>query len=128
MSYFDIEDVRDSLLRGHISESDVNESTRYVAGLAARLGVKAADIRSPTPYPVERLALFYALMVCARNLSMMAQGRANEAGDDPYELKRRIYDKEYREWEGRITASTLTDESGADSGVAMPLTISVGRA
>lgn len=128
MAYFDLEDVRDELLRGRLTAFDADESTRYVDGLAARLGVRPDAIRSPTPYPVERLALFYALMVCARNLSTLEHGHASEAGDDPYELKRRLYDKEYREWEGRITARTLTGDDGADSGHAMPLSVAIGRA
>ena len=81
--YFNMEDVRDALLQPNLSDEDVAESTEYVDGLAARLGVSPERIRTPVAYPIRQLALFYALMVCARNASDMTSGRSMEAGEDP---------------------------------------------
>jgi hypothetical protein len=125
--YFDTEDVRDLLLKDRVTDEDVNESTQYVDGLAVRLNVSPNKIRMPVAYPIKQLALFYALMVCARNQSIMVEGRDMEAGDDPYEKKRAIYEKEYQRWESRITAETFTGLSGRDSGEAIPLTTKVRR-
>lgn len=127
MAYFDPADVRDNLLRGLLTDADVGESTRYVEGLAARLGVKAADIKTPVAYPVAQLGLFYALMVCARNASTMSEGKTNDSGEDAYELKRKIYEREYQAWESRITAETFAGDPGVDTGAALPLTARLGR-
>lgn len=125
--YFHLEDVRDALLRDILTEEDILESTNYVNGLAARLNVAPDKIRIPAPYPVSQLALFYALMVCARNASMQVTGRDLQAGDDPYERKRAIYEREYKTWEARITAETLTGIDGKPSDSAIPLTTRVAR-
>ena len=118
--YFNMEDVRDTLLQPRLSDEDVAESTDYVDGLAARLGVSPERIRTPVAYPIRQLALFYALMVCARNASAMTSGRSMEAGDDPYE-------REYMRWEARISAETFTGAEGKDLGENFPLTAKVGR-
>ena len=73
--YFNMEDVRDTLLQPRLSDEDVAESTDYVDGLAARLGVSPERIRTPVAYPIRQLALFYALMVCARNASAMTRAQ-----------------------------------------------------
>ena len=115
--YFNMEEVRDVLLRDQLTDEDVAESTDYVNGLAARLGVLPDHIRTPVAYPIRQLALFYALMVCARN----------QSGDDAYERKRAIYEKEYMRWEARISAETFTGDSGKDMGENFPLTAKVRR-
>jgi hypothetical protein len=125
--YFNAEAVRDLLLKDRITDEDIQESTDYVNGVAVRLNVSPDRIRVPVAYPIQQLALFYALMVCARNQSIMVDGRDMEAGDDPYEKKRAIYEKEYQRWEGRITAETFTGLSGRDTGEAIPLTTKVRR-
>ena len=125
--YFHIEDVRDVLLKDLLTDEDIEESTQYVNGLAARLKVRQDQIRTPVAYPISQLALFYALMVCARNQSVYID-RNLETQDDAYERKRAIYEKEYQRWESRITAETFTRIEGADSGLDIPLTTRVGRA
>ena len=125
--YFNIEDVRDVLLKELLTDADIEESTQYVNGLAARLGVSLDKIRTPVAYPVSQLALFYALMVCARNQSVYVD-RNLETQDDAYERKRAIYEKEYQRWESRITAETFTGDTGVDSGTEFPLTTRIGRA
>lgn len=125
--YFNMEEVRDVLLKDQLTDEDVAESTDYVNGLAARLGVLPDHIRTPVAYPIRQLALFYALMVCARNQSAMTDGRNLQAGDDAYERKRAIYEKEYMRWEARISAETFTGDSGKDMGENFPLTAKVRR-
>ena len=125
--YFNIEDVLDVLLKDLLTDEDIQESTQYVNGLAARLSVAPDHIRTPIAYPVSQLALFYALMVCARNASALIDGNL-ETKEDAYERKRAIYEKEYLRWEARITAETFTGLAGADAGDAIPLTTKVRRA
>lgn len=126
--YFNVEDVRDQLLKDALNDDDISESTEYVNGLAARLNVKQDKIRTPVAYPIKQLALFYALMVCARNQSTMVDGRSLESGDDAYEKKRAIYEREYKLWENRINADTFTGMNGKDTGDFIPLTAKVRRA
>ena len=126
--YFNIEDVRDTLLNGTLTDDDIKESTDYVNGLAARLNVNQSQIKTPVAYPIKQLALFYALMVCARNQSTMTEGRNFNAGDDAYERKRAIYEKEYMLWESRITADTFIGDNGIDTGPFIPLTTRLSRA
>lgn len=124
--YFDRENVRDALLKGMLSEEDIDESTDYVNNLAARLGVKPEEIAEPISYPVEKLALYYALMICAENASKPT-AKDGEAKDDPYEKKRALYEERVRYWERQITRETFVGFAGKSAGEFMPLTIGVSR-
>lgn len=122
--YFEIEQVRDKLLKDVLSEEDIDESTEYINNIANRLKVDHTQIPSPAPYPVRTLAMYYALMICAQNETVLNSG-GDEAGDDSYELKRKTYAKQVADLEGEITAETLL--GGSTVGDKIPLSIRMGR-
>ena len=122
--YFEVEQVRDKLLKDVLSEEDIDESTEYINNIASRLKVDYAQIPVPAPYPVRTLAMYYALMICAQNQSVL-NSDGEEAGSDSYELKRQIYAKRVSELESGITAETLLGGSSVSDKI--PLSIRMGR-
>lgn len=106
MRYFEIDEIRDELLKNKINQKDINDAGNFVEDLALSFGIRAEEILDPAPFKIRMLAVNYALMTCAKNLSVMNLKGAD--GDDAYALKYKIYAKEVERLEGQICADTFT--------------------
>lgn len=125
MVYFDKEKIEDIVLRESLTDTVVEESTEYIEDIARRCKVNAADIANPPTYPVRVLAMNYAMMLGASNLSAMNGSSGDSSAADSYELKRRVFKENVDKWEAQITAETLT--GGASAGDKVPLSIPIER-
>lgn len=108
MKYFEKEELRDQLLADMLTEEDCVDADDYIEDLARSLGVEPVDIAVPTPYKVKQLVMSYALMVCARNGSIMNEKGSD--GTDAYEMKRRVYQREIDRLTSAMTADILTGQ------------------
>jgi hypothetical protein len=124
MAYFELADIRDSLLQKLVRPEDVEESAAYIDDIALRLGVNPGRIPSPAPFQVKTLAMCYALMLTAQNASRM-NSDGGEDGADAYEMKRRIYAKRVAELEAQVTPQTLL--GGGSAGKKIPVSIPMKR-
>lgn len=124
MAYFTMDDVRDELLKGLITEDDIIESTAYIDDIAIRLGVRPERIVTPTPFQVKTLAKCYALMQTALNASLN-NGAGGENAADAYEIKRQVYAKRVASLEDQVTAQTLL--GGGSASRKFPVSTRLGR-
>lgn len=124
MAYFTMDDVRDELLKGLITEDDIIESTAYIDDIAIRLGVRPDRIVMPVPFQVKTLAISYALMLTALNASMN-NGAGGESAADSYEIKRQVYAKRVASLEDQVTAQTLL--GGGSASRKFPVSTRLGR-
>lgn len=116
MKYFEKEEIRDQLLADMLTEEDIADADNYIDDLAQSLNVEPRDIVIPTPYKVKQLAMSYALMICARGGSIMNERGAD--GNDAYEIKRRVYQREIDRLTSAMTVQILTGQkSNAAPGV-----------
>lgn len=85
MNFITLEDVCDEIL--NCTQADIDEANSFVSNTAKRLGVKTAQIKSPPVFTVKRLAVVYALYICAvRNI-----GKDNLTALDTESLRQDIY-------------------------------------
>lgn len=124
MQYFEIEDVRDGLLKPILNQSDIDEATDYIEDLALKYGVDPKSIPSDVPFTIKKIAMYYALATCAQNTSQY-NDEGDEVGPDAYEMKRRIYQKRLSELEATLSVETFT--GGAAAINRFPTRIPFGR-
>lgn len=103
MSYCELADINDTLLKKSMVQADIDEGTAYVDAVVKGFGV---ELKLPAPYEVKQLAIAYACMRRALYLS----GKPIQGDADAYELKRRAYEKEVKDWQGKLTIELLTGQ------------------
>lgn len=102
MSYCELTEINDTLLKKSMAQSDVDEATEYVDAVVRGLGVET--LTSPAPYEIKQLSIAYACMRRALYLS----GKPIQGDADAYELKRKAYEKDVAKWKSSLTVEILT--------------------
>lgn len=114
----------DSLLKSYVTPDIIKESTDYVEALALSLGVSANQIVIPTPYKIQKIALFYAYVLTALYKAQMSKGK--DADLDSFALKYKYYKQLLDQFEKSITPDTFTDGVQAKKRT-FPITVPVLR-
>ena len=106
-AYFNVKELDDRLLKTYVTESIIQESSKYVEAFALSLGVRASDIATPTPYMVSRFAQLYAYMTAAQRQATFSKG--GTADNDSFALKFNMYKQLLDSCEASLTADTFTN-------------------
>lgn len=101
MSYCQLEDINDTLLKKTIVQEDIDESTKYIDAIA--LTFNLPDGIDNPPFEIKQLAIAYTCMRRALYLS----GKPVNGDADAYELKRKAYEKDVAKWESKLTLELL---------------------
>lgn len=114
--YIFLDDIKDEVLR--CTQSDVDEGNNYIARMAFRLGVSAAEIVVPTPIVIKRIGVVYtcynrALNMVGTDPTITIDGSRSE---DIYNIKRKTYLDELRRLENDITVDDFTGRRKAGGG------------
>lgn len=123
--YFKDIDVNDQLLNDVVNERDIVQSSQYIEDLARNYGVDPRDIPKPTPFKIARLAMFFCLMQTALEQTLMSSA-GQEADDDAYEKKRKLYASLVADLESQLTADTFLGGISAVK-TAFPATMKIYR-
>lgn len=123
--YFDLDDLHDSLLNKRVSDWIMHKTSQYIEDLAKNYGVAPEDIKNPTPFKVNQIAVYYALMTAALESSRMASN-GEQDGADAYELKRRVYADMLKDLLDEISAETFTEGLSAPAN-PFPMSIKIHR-
>ena len=104
--YFNANTLDDALLKSYVTPKIVEETTQYVESVALSYGVTAAQIATPTPDIVRRLALYYAYFITALRKAQYSSGK--DAQLDSFHLKARFYRELLDDLLDQLTAESFT--------------------
>lgn len=114
--YIFLGDIKDEVLK--CTQNDVDEGNNYIARMAFRLGVSAADIVAPTPIIIKRMGVVYACYNSALNTIGADPTTAIDGSrsEDIYNIKRKTYLDELHRLENDITVEDFTGRRKAGGG------------
>ena len=133
MSYSDVSDYRDELLKKFVDEAYIASADADIDDLARSWGVSPSRIPKPCPNIVKKLSIAKVYTAIAGDQSMMnAVTSEAGAGKDSYEYKRAYWASEAERLEAMLTPAALVGgRDGKGGGLAtkarFPMSIPVYR-
>lgn len=114
----------DSLLKSYVTPEIIKESSDYIEALALSYGKSKNQIPIPTPYKIQKIALFYAYVLTALYKTQMSVGK--DAEEDSFALKYKYYKGLLDQFENSINGDIFTD--GVQSKRrAFPMVVPISR-